>query len=172
MRTFIVILAGCLLVPGCSDDSAGDNNNQLHCGNGVMEGQEDCDGQDLGGRTCEDLDFTAGTLGCAADCTFDTDGCGPPTTCGDSQIQPPEACDGTNLDGQTCESLGFYAGTLSCGDDCRFDTAGCDMNPCSCGDEIQGLLPHGMHPGQLRTEFRRCLPLAGVSKNHHTSRAV
>jgi hypothetical protein len=45
------------------------------CGNGVQEGSEDCDGSDLGGRTCQDLGFTGGTLACGGGCTFDTSSC-------------------------------------------------------------------------------------------------
>lgn len=51
------------------------------CGNGVREGNEQCDGNDLAGQTCQDLGFTGGTLKCKGDCTFDTSGCtGPPPT--------------------------------------------------------------------------------------------
>ena len=45
------------------------------CGDGVAEAGEQCDGADLGGRTCADVGFTGGTLACASHCTFDTRGC-------------------------------------------------------------------------------------------------
>jgi hypothetical protein len=47
------------------------------CGNAEVEPGEDCDGVDLGGKACEDLDsgFTGGTLGCSGLCTFDASLC-------------------------------------------------------------------------------------------------
>ncbi len=45
------------------------------CGNGVREPGEECDGADLGGRTCQTQGFDGGTLACNPDCTLDTSGC-------------------------------------------------------------------------------------------------
>lgn len=46
------------------------------CGNGMIDPFEVCDAPDLGGQTCVDHGFEAGTLACAADCSaFDTSGC-------------------------------------------------------------------------------------------------
>jgi hypothetical protein len=45
------------------------------CGNDVVEHGELCDGDDLRGLDCTDLNFTEGTLVCTAECTFDTSGC-------------------------------------------------------------------------------------------------
>lgn len=45
------------------------------CGNGIIEGGEDCEGSDLGGQTCLDLGYAGGTLVCDIACTFDTSGC-------------------------------------------------------------------------------------------------
>ncbi|PYT08125.1 MAG: hypothetical protein DMF49_06050, partial [Acidobacteria bacterium] len=46
------------------------------CGNGVREGSEVCDGNDLGGQTCQTQGYDAGTLACNATCNgFDTSGC-------------------------------------------------------------------------------------------------
>ncbi len=49
------------------------------CGDGKAETLlfESCDGDDLGGATCESLGFAGGQLACRADCTYDTTGCGP-----------------------------------------------------------------------------------------------
>ena len=46
------------------------------CGNGIIDDGEDCDGENLGGATCESVmgdDYT-GTLTCSS-CGFDTSGC-------------------------------------------------------------------------------------------------
>jgi len=45
------------------------------CGNGVREGAEVCDGNDLGGASCEGFGFNGGVLACDASCTFDPSQC-------------------------------------------------------------------------------------------------
>jgi hypothetical protein len=46
------------------------------CGNGAVERDEQCDGEDLGGATCESLGYTLdGTLSCTAGCAYDTSLC-------------------------------------------------------------------------------------------------
>lgn len=47
------------------------------CGNGVLEAgfAEQCDGANLGGKTCADFGFDLGELACAATCEFDTSSC-------------------------------------------------------------------------------------------------
>ena len=46
------------------------------CGNGVLDGEEQCDPPDYGGVTCESLGFNLdGTLGCTAVCQYDVSGC-------------------------------------------------------------------------------------------------
>ena len=46
------------------------------CGDGVVEGNETCDGAELGDRSCTSLGGISGTLGCQADCAaLDDDGC-------------------------------------------------------------------------------------------------
>lgn len=47
----------------------------LGCGNGVVDGGEQCDQSDLGGATCASEGFAAGTLRCGPDCVFNTVGC-------------------------------------------------------------------------------------------------
>ena len=47
------------------------------CGDGVVNGLEECDGPDLGNQTCETLNlgFVGGMLACGPACTFDASGC-------------------------------------------------------------------------------------------------
>jgi hypothetical protein len=46
------------------------------CGNSMIEGDEQCDGADLGGADCSSLGYTAGgTLSCTPGCAFDTSLC-------------------------------------------------------------------------------------------------
>jgi hypothetical protein len=45
------------------------------CGDGVSGPGEECDGEDLGGRTCASAGFAGGTLACTTRCTLDLEGC-------------------------------------------------------------------------------------------------
>lgn len=45
------------------------------CGNNIAEGGESCDNTDLGGLSCSNYGFNAGSLGCNIDCTVYTTGC-------------------------------------------------------------------------------------------------
>jgi len=104
------------------------------CGDGVIQGDEACDGSDLRGATCVSEGYTGGTLACAvATCTYDHTAC-ENVICGNALIEGDEACDGFELGDQTCEGLGFRAGALACAADCTHDTAGCV--PVDCGNGI------------------------------------
>jgi len=45
------------------------------CGNGLAEGNEQCDFPDLRGQTCSSLGCVNGVLSCNSDCTFNTLAC-------------------------------------------------------------------------------------------------
>lgn len=45
------------------------------CGDGVVGGLEQCDGEDDGGVTCNDLGFMGGAFACTSDCKRDTSSC-------------------------------------------------------------------------------------------------
>ena len=45
------------------------------CGDGVIEGNEQCDGSNLNDKTCQFLGFSSGVLSCNNDCTFNTRRC-------------------------------------------------------------------------------------------------
>lgn len=99
------------------------------CGNGVLEPNEECEGFDTRGATCDSLGLTIGAIKCGADCKLDTSGCGG--KCGDGQIQGSEQCDGANLNGKTCAALlgGAATGTLACSSDCHFLIDACKDAP-------------------------------------------
>jgi hypothetical protein len=92
------------------------------CGNAAVSGGEQCDGEELGGKTCASEGFASGKLGCTQ-CHLDTSKC---SFCGNDAINTGEACDGPDLGGQTCERLGFTGGTLGCTDKCELSTETCD----------------------------------------------
>ena len=104
------------------------------CGNGVVEGDEACDGSDLGGNDCTDFGYDEGVLACDQDCHAITDAC---LSCGDGEISLTEVCEATDFDGETCTSLGFGGGALLCEVGCKsIDTSGCIPLP-TCGDGVR-----------------------------------
>ena len=124
---------------GCSDDSGSD------CGNGKVEGSENCDTAELGGATCQTIkgNFTGGALACTAACTFDTSGCtSAPETCNNGVLDPGEDCDGTELDGMTCATVAgdFNSGTLGCTAGCKYDTALCETSAVGPWDLVQAVI--------------------------------
>lgn len=59
------------------------------CGNGLVEGGEDCEGADLNHQTCESLGFGPGVLSCDIACIFDTYDCSPAPTPTPTPSSPP-----------------------------------------------------------------------------------
>jgi hypothetical protein len=102
------------------------------CGDGMVSGDETCDGEDFGDNSCASLGFMDGTLVCSADCQgFSTEGC---YVCGDGMIAGTEECDGPLDNSIDCASLGFTEGTVSCDmASCTIDTSACT----TCGDGVQ-----------------------------------
>ncbi len=100
------------------------------CGDGVAEGDEECDGSDLLGASCLTEGFAGGTLRCT-DCAYDDSDC---TLCGDGTVNDVgEECDGADLRGSSCEARGFAGGTLTCSASCTFDESGCQAELCGNG---------------------------------------
>ena len=109
------------------------------CGNGTIEGDEDCDcgddGQctpeELGDNACENVEdplvpgvLTGGPLGCnPASCRYDTSQC---VYCGDGELNGNEACELDQPITTDCAKLGKgTAGDLTCMDTCQIDTTAC-----------------------------------------------
>jgi hypothetical protein len=101
------------------------------CGNGVAEGYEWCDGDDLRGRDCASVGYAGGVLACAWGCAaFDVSGCiGSGPVCGNAVADGTEACDLLDLRGRTCASFGYTGGGLAC----RYDCGGFDFSACTGG---------------------------------------
>jgi hypothetical protein len=122
-----ILMATVLANPGCGDDDA-----SSVCGNDVLEAEEQCDGADLGGQTCADLGFSAGTLSCSGTCQIDSGGCSD-AVCGNGTAEVGESCDGSDLAGEACDTQGFVGGDLLCSGSCDgFVTTGCNR----CGNAV------------------------------------
>ncbi len=107
------------------------NANDTLCGNGQLDGEEECEGTETA-MTCGDINAGVGELSCnPTTCTFDTSACG---ACGDGIVQSPrEECDGSDLADATCEALGYSGGTVSCAANCQLDTNACEGEPADPG---------------------------------------
>ncbi len=116
---------------GAAGDDAGStapDATPSACGNGVVEVGEQCDQDDMYGKSCAELGFEKGTLTCNAYCGFDTSEC---QLCGDGTLSGDEECEGSDVGGKTCESLGATGGKPSCVN-CKVDLSGCH----TCGDQV------------------------------------
>lgn len=79
------------------------------CGDGIVNGTEQCDGADLAGQSCQSLGWDMGALACSGSCTFDTSNCAnaPCTPVFGNCSQVP-CCQGLvclPLDGHHCAPL-------------------------------------------------------------------
>lgn len=60
---------------GTDSGSESSTDTGATCGDGAIDGDEECDGKDLGGQSCEGLGYDGGELACADSCMFDTSAC-------------------------------------------------------------------------------------------------
>jgi hypothetical protein len=60
---------------GSEDGGGGAGGAGFTCGNGVIDGDEECDGTDLGDASCASYGFPAGMLVCTPACEILSDGC-------------------------------------------------------------------------------------------------
>jgi hypothetical protein len=114
-------------------DSSSSTGEPNECGNGAIDGDEECDSNELIGRDCGDFGFAGGELSCTDDCTYDISMCS--SVCGDGIIDADEECEPDDLAGQDCVTLGlgFDDGVLACDAECLFDTSACVIM--SCGND-------------------------------------
>lgn len=81
--------------------SGGTGGSLPGCGDGMKDGAEECDGADLGGKTCKDLGYsTPAGLQCTS-CALNAAGC--KAVCGNGALEPGEPCDdGNQISGDGC----------------------------------------------------------------------
>ncbi|MFH2008687.1 MAG: hypothetical protein ABI333_19020 [bacterium] len=120
----------------CDDPDCADADACTGCGNGVVDGDEECDGSDFGGEWCEtwNTQFVGGDLTCLPNCVIDTAHCTLPE-CGNNLAEGTEECDGYDMgDSADCAQQGFLGGHVLCDNDtCTYDLSGCFMEV-TCDD--------------------------------------
>lgn len=116
---------------GTAGEDSGTTGIPTVCGDNVIEGDEVCDLNQLGGETCLSLGYEGGILGCNLNCDdYNILGC---YVCGNGVVDIPEDCEEVVPEGVTCESMGFEGGELLCGADCLWDMTDCSI----CGDGVR-----------------------------------
>jgi len=130
-QMFVLFMTFFLLGAAC-DDSVTVKDS---CGDGFVDPDEQCDGANLGGASCQSLGHyrIEGALTCTAACEFDLTDCG--ARCGDGNVDIPEGeeCDGENFNGASCQSLGYGGGQIACTAECHRDLSGCSS---LCGNGL------------------------------------
>jgi len=82
-------------VGGANTGGEGQGGAPATCGNGSVDVEEECDGNDLGGQSCAMLGYLdPNGMACSAFCKLDSSGC--TAECGNSAAEPGEACDDGN----------------------------------------------------------------------------
>ncbi len=78
------------------------------CGDEVIQMPEECDGSDLGGKTCESLELEGGMLSCSTTCRYYTGECiGKKSDVIPKTTTPNESSDSTEIIGEgRCNTLG------------------------------------------------------------------
>ncbi len=94
------------------------------CGDGILQGAEQCDGAIDPAIDCTSFGYySAAGLACTPSCTIDTSQCAG--ICGDHQVNGPEFCDGIPPAGESCANFGFEIGRVSCSADCGLGFSQC-----------------------------------------------
>lgn len=136
-------------------------NGACKCGNGKINPGEDCEGTNLGGKTCRDIGFGSGALSCNQDCRFDTTRCpilispvkafnpeyGVATACQpDGVLQPGQAATGLWASGTSGDAIiaGQYVSSCIAADfNQAYSASALDISYRSvnsaCGDSCEGI---------------------------------
>jgi len=110
----------CSLSPVSEGECNGGVCIEQVCGDGLVTGAEDCEGETETGKDCTYLDYYDPVpLKCTKRCVFDEAAC--TGSCGDGMVNGPagrEVCDGAPPDATSCLDYGFEGGRLDCGSLC------------------------------------------------------
>jgi len=113
--------------PQGSSSDAASGTDASACGDAVIVVGEQCDGDNLGGKTCASFgwDEAPGGLRCGPDCQLDLASC---VMCGNGVVdQASEQCDGdASVDVQCQDTPGMADGPVYCTSECELDFGACE----------------------------------------------
>jgi cysteine-rich repeat protein len=137
-----LVASGCLYewpTSGIDGDAGIDGDGGPVCGNGRIEGDESCDGSQLGGESCASLGFGGGTLACDSDCEHDTTDCREEQVCGDGYVGSEEQCDdGNDAGGDGCDANCLVEQGWACEGEPSVCIDGCGNGVCHLGGGEDG----------------------------------
>jgi Domain of unknown function (DUF4215) len=140
-------------MPTCEADCDINFSGCTYCGDGMIQGSEDCEEEDLASQTCVTQGFTIGDLACTPSCSFDESDC---STCNNNILEGDEECDMDQFGTATCLSVmgAGWSGTLTCQPNCIINTSGCCHNMGqSCADGLPCCAGTTCNPGTMT-----CMP--------------
>jgi alpha-tubulin suppressor-like RCC1 family protein len=145
---------------------------QPHCGNAVIDNNEECDPLNTSNTNCLTYGYYGGDLTCNNDCTLNFSKCEIYGWCGDGAIQDvySEECDIGTVNGNTCDLFGYYGGEITCDASCQLDISQC-IDAGKCGDgfingneecegnttEADSCFTLGYYGGELTCDASRCI---------------
>jgi hypothetical protein len=144
--TALALISAVAAINSCTVDFSdnGTPDSEVPCGNGVIDPEEECDGDNLANLTCEDLNFDGGELTCNADCTLNVTTC---IGCGNGVLDGDEQCDNGALNSDAVPNACRTDCTAArCGDDVADSDELCD-GPDLTGSSCELL---GFDGGELR----------------------
>lgn len=119
---------------GTSDGGAG-GTGQI-CGDGTVEGSEQCEPEVEITQDCMSEGLGMGDLTCMPTCLFDPSDCEVEPECSNNVQEPGEECDGTDTPMCTDFPSMYIAGEMACTKRCLLDDSDCVR----CNNGLSGLL--------------------------------
>ncbi|MBQ4360515.1 MAG: trypsin-like serine protease [Proteobacteria bacterium] len=156
----------------CSAIDTSGCSKPAKCGDGVINGDEECDGTSfLGGKTqCAQWDdsYAKGSVSCNANCTINYTLCETGPSCGNGKLDDGELCDGTKFSGnkKACNTLFpdlYSSGTATCSPTCEYDTSAC-VAWCGNGSvngKVGEVCDHGANGDKFTTSTNTCEKVVG-----------
>ncbi len=123
----------CVPGDGCCPSGCNANNDsdcKATCGNAIIESNEACDQTNFGGKSCQTLGYSAGSLTCSSSCQIVETGC----FCAAGLSRCGSACVDTSNNKTNCGSCGTVcAGAQVCVNSiCRAPPPVCDVGKGDC----------------------------------------
>ncbi len=179
MRKILVVLLTSLFVASFTTAVFAKNeikktemSSRGYCGDGILNGNEECDGNDLNFTTCSHLKGGEGKLSCQPNCLYDISGCGKSGMAAEVNTRIgglAEMCS-CDCDSQRCSK---DCSDINNGATCSFDCDNACVCKCegnlmahveNCGINCVAVTSISGHP-DVECALSNCKVLAAISPN-------